>query len=145
MILGSELVIKTVELIELDEAKTTVQPKDQDLKTAYKLNKENCKIDWTESLDNIYNKIRGLNPFPSAWCYLLNNEEKMAIKLFNVSKLDEMHNHQNGEVIIDNNEIKVACKNGCIKVLEIQLPGKRKMDIKSLLNGFSLDKNAKML
>ena len=145
MVIGSELVIKTVELIEMDEAKTKVQPKDQDLKTAYKLNKDNCKIDWTESLDHIYNKIRGLNPFPSAWCYLLNEEDKMAIKLFNVTKLHEIHNHQNGAVIIDNNEMKVACKNGFIKILELQLPGKRKLDIKSLLNGFSLDKNAKML
>ena len=145
MTLGSQLVIKTVKAIESNTITTTIQPKADDLKTAYKLNKDNCKIDWQDDLGAIYNKIRGLNPFPTAWCYLLNHEEKLPVKLFKISKDEKLHNHDFGTIIIDNNEIKVACKNGYINIYEIQLPGKRKMDVKSLLNGFSFCEKAKML
>ena len=72
MAIGSELVLKTVQLIEDDSVETTIQPKTEDLKTAYKLHKDNCKIDWTLPISDIYNKIRGLNPFPSAWSHLYN-------------------------------------------------------------------------
>jgi len=146
MHLGSDLVIETVELIENDNVKTTIQPKHKDLKTAYKLNRDNCKVDWNEDLDTIYNKIRGLNPFPTAWCYLDNkSEEIMPVKLYNVAKVKELHNLENGTVKITDNEIKVACKNGYINIEELQLPNKRKMDSKSLLNGFEFHKNSKML
>ncbi|GGI57729.1 methionyl-tRNA formyltransferase [Winogradskyella haliclonae] len=146
MAIGSNLVIKTIKQIEADNVKTTIQPKDKNLKTAYKLNRENCKIDWNQNIDHIYNKIRGLNPFPTAWCYLDNGDkEHMAIKVYAVSKLLALHNYENGTIKISDNEIKVACKNGYIKVEELQLPNKRKMDSKSLLNGFEFDKNAKML
>lgn len=146
MTIGSDLVIKTVELIENNKVETVVQPKDQDLKTAYKLNRDNCKIDWSQNLDPIYNKIRGLNPFPTAWCYLDNgNGEKLSIKIYGVSKLEELHNYENGAIQISDNEIKVACKYGFINIKELQLPNKRKMDSKSLLNGFEFNENAKML
>ena len=80
MELGSKVVIETVKQIETNEVVTTVQPKSKDLKTANKLNRDNCKEDWTESLTIIYNKIRGLNPFPTAWCYLdHNNKQEMVL------------------------------------------------------------------
>lgn len=146
MDIGSDLVIKTLKLIEADKIKTTIQPEDQDLKTAYKLNRENCKINWNENLNHIYNKIRGLNPFPTAWCYLDNGDDKkLSIKIYGVSKTEELHNSENGTVIITDNKIKVACKNGFINIKELQLPNKRKMDSVSLLNGFKFHENAKML
>lgn len=145
MNLGSNLVIKTVNQIESNTVTTKVQPKIENLKTAYKLNKENCKIDWNDSLDNIYNKIRGLNPFPSAWCFLDNNDKNVAIKIFNIAKTYSKHNYNTGAIIIMDNEMKVACKNGFVRIHELQLPGKRKMEIKSLLNGYNFEKNAKLL
>ena len=146
MDIGSDLVIKTLKLIEADKIKTTIQPEDQDLKTAYKLNRENCKINWNENLNHIYNKIRGLNPFPTAWCYLDNGDDKkLSIKIYGVSKTEELHNSENGTVLITDNKIKVACKNGFINIKELQLPNKRKMDSVSLLNGFKFHENAKML
>ena len=145
MAIGSELVIKTVQLIEADNVKTTIQPKSKDLKTAYKLNKDNCKIDWNLDMDTIYNKIRGLNPFPAAWCYLINNNEKQTVKLFKVKKESTAHTFENGKLMPSKDELKVAVSDGYINIIEIQLPGKRKMDVKSLLNGYKFDKNAKML
>ncbi|WP_178984116.1 methionyl-tRNA formyltransferase [Winogradskyella helgolandensis] len=146
MTIGSELVIKTVEHIEADTVSTTIQPQTDDLKTAYKLNRENCKIDWSQPIDTIYNKIRGLNPFPAAWCYLDNSEsEPLSVKLYEVEKQDEDHKHANGSIITSKDELKVACQGGYINIIEIQLPGKRKMKVKSLLNGFSFSESSKLL
>jgi len=146
MAIGSKLVVKTVKLIEEGDVTTTIQPKSEDLKTAYKLNRDNCKIDWTEDLDIIYNKVRGLNPFPTAWCYLDNNEgDLLSIKLYGVEKEHATHNFEAGFIFSDKTELKVSCQGGYIKVKEMQLPGKRKMNVKSLLNGFEFSKNAKLL
>lgn len=145
MDLGSKLVIKTVKVIEKGIVKTTKQSKSEEEKTAFKLNKDNCKIDWNESLKTIYNKIRGLNPFPSAWCYLKNGEETIAVKLFGVEKEIENHSKTIGNIETTKNELKVAVKDGYIIIKEMQLPGKRKMDITSLLNGYHFSTDAKML
>ena len=146
MAIGSELVIKTVQLIETETSVSTIQPQTSDLKTAYKLNRDNCKIDWSEPIDTIYNKIRGLNPFPAAWCYLDNkNDEHLTVKLYAIEKCTEDHNYSNGQIITTKEELKVACQGGYINIKEIQLPGKRKMDVKSLLNGYQFSESAKLL
>lgn len=146
MALGSDLVIKTVEQIETDSVSTKIQSQTEDLKTAYKLNRANCKIDWSQPITTIYNTIRGLNPFPTAWCYLDTNEsEPLSVKIYGVEKQEEKHHHEDGCIISTKDELKVACKGGYINVLELQLPGKRKMDVKALLNGFNFSESAKLL
>jgi methionyl-tRNA formyltransferase len=146
MTLGSQLVIKTVDLIKNDKVSTTIQPNDGELKTAYKLNRDNCKIDWSQNLNTIYNKIRGLNPFPAAWCYLNNNEEQLIpVKIYAVEKVQSEHSYDSGSVSSTKNELKVYCEGGFINIKELQLPGKRKMDVKSLLNGFDFSDSAKLL
>ncbi|TXE16025.1 methionyl-tRNA formyltransferase [Psychroserpens burtonensis] len=145
MALGSTLVLKSVDLIQEGDVTTTIQPKTDELKTAYKLDKDNCKIDWSLDLDTIYNKIRGLNPFPAAWCYLNNGEEHLSIKIFAIEKETFDHELDSGVLEISKHELKVAVIGGYINIKEIQLPGKRKMDVKSLLNGYDFNQNAKML
>lgn len=145
MAIGSQLVLDTVKLIENGHVSTTIQPTDSDLKTAYKLNKDNCKIDWLQDLDSIYNKIRGLNPFPAAWCYLKTKDDILTVKLFEVEKEISTHQEATGSLKSNKNELKVAVKNGYIHIKEMQLPGKRKMDIKSLLNGFQFSEDDKLL
>lgn len=145
MTIGSNVVIETVKMIESDIISTKKQQNPKNLKTAYKLNKENCKIDWEDSLDKIYNKIRGLNPFPSAWCYLINGEEKESIKLFDCKKIKAVHNYNSGDIIVKEKELCVACKGGFIIIEKLQLPNKKKMESKSLLNGYEFKENAKML
>lgn len=142
MNLGSELVLETVSLIAENKVQTTIQPESSNLKTAYKLNKENCRIDWNDDLDTIYNKIRGLNPFPSAWTTLHNDEDVLDIKLFDVKMLESKHSLDVGKVDIETSIIKIAVKNGFIQIETLQLPGKRKMDAKALLNGFQISKSA---
>lgn len=146
MTIGSGLVMKTVQQIETGNVSTVIQPQNEELKTAYKLNRDNCKIDWSASLDTIYNKIRGLNPFPTAWCYLENNDEDpITVKLFGVEKLEASHRYKDGYILSTKDELSVACQGGYINITEIQLPGKRKMDVKSLLNGFDFSESAKLL
>jgi methionyl-tRNA formyltransferase len=146
MTMGSKLVIKTVKMIESDSITTQIQPQSGDLKTAYKLNRDNCKIDWSQPIDAIYNKIRGLNPFPTAWCFLDNKDKDLlTVKLYGIEKCIEDHKYDSGTILASKEELKVACQGGYIKIKEIQLPGKRKMDVKSLLNGFQFSESAKLL
>ena len=144
MFLGAELVAKTVNLIADGNIKTKKQPELEE-KSAPKLHTENTKIDWSLSLDTIYNKIRGLNPFPSAWTILLNNDEEISAKIYEVEKIEESHNLEVGTIITSKKEIKVAVTNGFINIKGIKLAGKKKMDATSLLNGFNFADNSKMI
>ena len=145
MMVGSDLVIDTIKLIEQGNVKTMPQPEDAVSKTAYKLNRDNCKINWNADIDHIYNLIRGLSPYPAAWCILKNNNEELDVKIYKAEKEPDNHNLAIGTVIFDKSSIKVALKKGFISILEIKLPGKRNMDVKSLLNGYTLNEDAKML
>jgi len=142
MTLGSALVLKTVKAIQEDTVKPYVQPETENIKTAYKLHKHTCKIDWSLPIDVIYNKIRGLSPYPTAWCEMVNGNDVLAIKLYAVKKIEEAHQLETGTVISDRKTIKVAVQEGYIELTTIQLPGKKKMDVKALLNGFTVKENA---
>ncbi|CAI8429638.1 MAG: Methionyl-tRNA formyltransferase [Polaribacter sejongensis] len=144
MYLGSNLVATTVDLISTEKVITTKQPNLEE-KTASKLNTENCRIDWTDSLDNIYNKIRGLNPFPAAWTIIKNNEEEITAKIYAVRKEMTPHRFNVGQIIATKKDLKVAVKKGFIIIDEIKLSGKKKMDTKSLLNGYTFSSEAKIL
>ena len=145
MHIGSQIVIETVKQIKKGTVKTTPQPDHLKINTAYKLNRDNCKINWSQPIDSIYNLIRGLSPYPAAWSVLYNNDEKLDIKIYSSEKIIEAHSHSLGEVILSKKEMKVAVKGGFIKILEIKLPGKRTMAVKSLLNGYNFENEVKML
>ena len=144
MVLGGELVLETVNLIEEGKVATIKQTETNDLKNAPKLTKENTKIDWSLSAEKIDSFIRGLNPYPAAWSILYNNKEELKVKIYNTNFEIEKHTLEIGKVISTKKEMKIAVNNGFLIVEEMQIPGKRKMDIKSLLNGFSLSENSKM-
>ncbi len=144
MHLGSEVVLETIQTIEKGNLKTTIQPL-KETKTAYKLNKDNCKVDWNSTLDSIYNQVRGLHPYPAAWGLLSNGEDLLNIKLYEVLKHSEPHAFEAGQLIISKKEIKVAVKGGYIELINFKFPGKRQMDAVSFLNGFTFHENARML
>ncbi|MFG6686025.1 methionyl-tRNA formyltransferase [Mariniflexile sp. HNIBRBA6329] len=145
MDIGSQLVLKTVELIKEGAVKTIPQKESDDVKTAYKLDRDNCKIDWNDSLKNIYNLIRGLSPYPAAWCTLINGADSLDVKIYEAETATEAHNQSIGSIISTKKELKVAVSNGYIIIKEIKFPGKRSMDVRSLLNGYAFEANAKML
>lgn len=145
MHIGSQLVVDTLNLIQKDSVTTTPQKDSPNIRTAYKLDKDNCFIDWNKSVKDIYNQVRGLNPYPAAWCLLKNGDEELNVKVYSVEAIECVHEYSIGTLITNKQELKVAAKNGLVLLNEIKLPGKRKMDVKSLLNGFEFHTEAKML
>ena len=142
MILGSQTVLKTLQTIELGDVKTIVQKDNSNIKTAYKLNKENCKIDWTKSTNEIHNLIRGLSPYPSAWCIFKDQEKEWNVKIYESKIITEQHDFEIGKIITSKKEIKIAVQDGFVCVLSLQFPGKKKMNTLELLNGITFSENA---
>lgn len=142
---GAKLIIKTLQQIEEGKVKPVPQAESATLKEAPKLSRENTKIDWTKDLDNVYNHIRGLNPYPAAWCILKNNGEELKVKIFDCHKERAVHDLPDGKILIEDKNLKVALQKGFLIIEEIQLPGKRKMKVKDLLNGFKFSDDAKFL
>ncbi|MDQ8012724.1 MAG: methionyl-tRNA formyltransferase [Flavobacterium nitrogenifigens] len=144
MHLGSTTVIDTLKVIENGNVTTTIQEDNDDIKTAYKLNKENCKIDWTKSGAEINNLIRGLSPYPASWCYLKDQNEELNIKIYEAKLISESHSYEVGKLISSKKEIKIAIKDGFIQLLSLQFPGKKRMLASELLNGVSFSEAAKV-
>lgn len=142
MVLGAATVLKTVERIKQGNLSATLQQHTTDLKMAYKLERETCRIDWHLSIDAIYNFVRGLSPYPAAWTILYNGEESLTMKIFKVEIEKIAHNSTPGELLHTKKELKVAVKEGFVNLLEIQLQGKKRMLTKDLLNGLLLSENA---
>jgi methionyl-tRNA formyltransferase len=144
MDLGKETVIETLKLIETGNVTTTIQKDSPDIKTAYKLNKENCKIDWTKSAVEINNLIRGLSPYPGAWCFFSDKDEEWNVKIYESKIIIEEHSHEIGSLICTKKEMKVAIEKGYIQIMNLQFPGKKKMNTHELLNGIIFSDTAKV-
>ena len=142
MHLGSETVLETLQLIEAGKATTTLQENNPDVKTAYKLNKENCKIDWSQSGKTIFNLIRGLSPYPSAWTFIKDGENEWNVKIYSVSFEEKTHSETIGKITTTKKEIFITTKDGVLKIDSLQFPGKKRMLAHELLNGIKLSENA---
>ncbi len=143
MQLGSETVIQTLALLEKGNVSTTIQQDTAEIKTAYKLNKENCKIDWTKPASDIHNLIRGLSPYPAAWCFFGDKGEEWNVKIYEASILNESHSLAIGQLVCTKKEMKIAVQDGYIQIQSLQFPGKKKMATSELLNGVQFTENAK--
>ncbi|MEG1021308.1 MAG: methionyl-tRNA formyltransferase [Myroides sp.] len=141
MLLGAETVVETLKLLENNQVTTTIQPAEE-TKTAYKLNRENCKIDFNKSSKEVYNLIRGLNPYPSAYTILTDNDNEYSIKIHDVTFTIEEHNFKPGKFIASKKTIRIATNDGFIEILSLQFPGKKKMKTAELLNGMQFSDNA---
>ena len=142
MEMGGQTVIKTLQLIANQQVQTVQQPENADLKTAYKLNKENCKINWQQNAKTIHNQIRGLSPYPAAWCFIKEQEQEWNVKIYESEVITENHTLPSGTIITDKNTLKVAVNDGFINIKNIQFPGKKRMPTKDLLNGVQFSENA---
>ena len=145
MHLGAALVLDTLRLIADNAATPRKQSEAKMAKTAHKLFPETCKIDWHDSLDRIHDHVRGLCPYPVAWTNMVNGEQRLFLKIFKTAKEEEEHHLPIGQVVVGKREMKVAAKGGYVHLLEIQLPGKRRMSVGDVLNGLTLEKSAHMV
>ncbi len=146
-IIGAKLLIKTVEIIAEDKLKLTEQnilfSDPSELKPAPKINKEFCRINWNNTTENIYNFIRGLSPYPTAFIFLnLPDNKQFQIKIF-ASKEEKTNNKiLHGKIYTDNKTyLKISCTDGYLSILELQVAGKKRMDIISFLRGFQIENN----
>ncbi len=139
---GSNTVIETLQRIEIGNVITTIQKDTANIKTAYKLNKDNCKINWTKSANEIHNLIRGLSPYPSAWSLFKDKNEEWNVKIYESNFILENHNITIGTIIADKKEIKIAVIDGFVSILNIQFPGKKRMKCSEFLNGMTFSVEA---
>lgn len=145
MELGKGAVIKTLNLIEEGKADTTIQQDTADIKTAYKLNKDNCRIDWSKTGIEIHNLVRGLSPYPAAWTYFTDNGQEWNVKVYETAFESVTPNEEVGVIVSTKKEIKIAVKDGYLNVKSLQFPGKKKMAAHELLNGMQFSDTAKVL
>jgi methionyl-tRNA formyltransferase len=140
---GASLVIRTLE--ELSENRIKPQPQSlfikpgEVLKPAPKIFPKDCIINWHNDPHTINNLIRGLAPSPCARSFLRNDSSDLTFKIFECQAETIKHNMNPGEIISDGiHFIKIACKDGFISVVSLQLEGKRKLDTEEFLRGFRI-------
>ena len=156
MEMGKGLVCRTVDLVlDADGDISRIPTIDQDtlikdleattgiaeLRPAPKIFKETCQIDWTKTAQAIYNHVRGLSPYPAAWTSLsLSNGEVLSpVKVYKVAPLKETPKGEPGQMMSDGKSyIHITCADGMVALEELQIPGKKRMDVKSLLNGMKI-------
>lgn len=143
MVLGCDAVVETLDKISEGNVSTIIQQDTPEIKTAYKLDRENCKIDFSKGIDAVYNLIRGLSPYPAAYCFFKDGDEEWNVKIYEVKKEIVAHNLESGSVVTTKKEMKIAVSGGFIHVISIQFPGKKKMLAHELLNGMTFSENAK--
>ena len=138
MFAGAELLIRTVNAIK----KNDIHPIPQDsidtesLKHAPKIFKEDCLINWENDTVKIYNLIRGLSPYPTAFTHI----DGKVLKIYESEIMIEKHDLKPGTYISDGkNELKFATKDGFLKLLEIQIEGKKRMSVSDFLRGYRLE------
>jgi methionyl-tRNA formyltransferase len=135
MVLGANLLVKTVSAIEANNYNEVPQPQSDDLKAAPKIFKDFCKINWHTTNQEVYHLIRGLSPYPTAFT-LLNDK---TLKIFNAEPENSKPTVAAGEFLTDGKTyLKFATTDGYIKLTDVQFEGKKRMSIEELLRGMRL-------
>ena len=147
MLKGANLLVQTINKISQGKLTGTPQAElmtDQ-IKEAPKIFKDTCRIDWNKSNSEVHNHIRGLSPYPAAWSLLIDSEGKeLGLKLFKAIKTES--NLNPGIIKTDGKGLLlIGCGSGSLQILELQIAGKKRMDIKSFLNGVKLDDTYKCI
>jgi methionyl-tRNA formyltransferase len=131
--IGARLLVKTIEGLAAGSLEEKPQPSDDSLKHAPKIFTDTCRIDWSQSTDDIYNLIRGLYPFPTAFTTL----DGKSLKIFRAEREHVKTSLSPGETDTDKKTyLRFATADGYIRVTEIQLEGKKKMTVGEFLKGW---------
>lgn len=147
---GSQLVIETVNSI----IEGTIKPKPQEelynseaeLKPAPKIFKETCRIDFSDSAIKVHNLVRGLSPYPAAWCELQTSKGTSSVKIFETKVKLARHEMECGTIICDGKkQFDVATPDGFISIESIQMQGKKRLTIEEFLRGFRPEGDMKMM
>jgi methionyl-tRNA formyltransferase len=147
---GAELLVKTVGAIERSEKENTaldfLPQNDLEATHAPKIFRETCRIDWNKSLKEIHNLVRGLSPYPGAWCEIGGYEgEKLSLRILKAVAEEAVHNETNGSLLTDGKTyLKAACTGGYLNIQQLQLEGKKAMKADEFLRGFRMKSEMKL-
>lgn len=142
--LGAQLLLETVEDLSKEPITGKEQLKKDNHLEAPKLNSENIKIDFREDSEKVHNLIRGLSPYPGAYTFLKKEDEALKVKIFKSSfGLEKISEEVGFSVNNGKDDLFISCGKGHLKVLELQIQGKKRMKTRDLLNGFKLKNGAK--
>ncbi len=150
MVLGAELVLETLENICNDNVSTKSQDelfdKETELNPAPKIFKEDCKVDWSNPINDIHNKIRGLSPYPAAWTEISDpNGKVLSVKIFKTS-ISSGLTKEAGTIETDGKStILFHGTTGSLQIHTLQLAGKKRMDSKQFLNGYKVMDQCKLV
>jgi methionyl-tRNA formyltransferase len=134
MIIGANALLKSVLMIEKGEYILKPQ-EDTEATHAPKIFTETCEINFNQTTQKVHDFIRGLSPYPTAWTTL----DGLKLKVYRASKEVTPPQYLAGKFVSDNkNHVKIATKDGYIHLLDLQLEGRKRMDVKSFLNGYKL-------
>lgn len=144
MSLGSELVVRTVNDLAARRVQTVAQEElavEGPLRSAPKIFKDTCRINWSQRASDVHNFVRGLSPYPAAWTNLLfpSSNKPIAVKVFRTEKSNAVFEAeaQPGALLTDGKStLAVMTGEGALNILEIQISGKRRMGIEDFLRGF---------
>lgn len=143
MLLGNKVVVETIKKIENGEATAMEQnelAQGATLKAAPKITKEFCRVDWSGRIQDVYNLIRGLSPYPAAHTQLVSSDnESIEMKVFATEMEPCQHGLEPGTVVTDNKkQLKVALSDGYLRLTEVQQAGKKRMTTEEFLRGTPL-------
>lgn len=137
MMLGADVVLKTVRLIQ--ENKVELQVQDNALATAApKIFKETCRIDWEKSAFAVHDFIRGLSPFPAAW----SGFQGVQFKIIRAKLASEIH-LKSGEILTTAKQMWTGCGDGSVEILEVQQEGRKRLETSDFLKGYKFQSDAK--
>ena len=142
MVMGAQLSLETVHMIAQGNVSTTIQEENKQLKPAPRLNNQHTLINFNKSATEVDALVRGLYPYPVAKAVLQDQDEKI-VKIHKSSIVHKKHQMIPGSFVIENGCILIACKEDMIAIEEMQLPNKKRMKVKDLLNGYTFDQDAR--
>lgn len=139
MLVGARLVVEALEKLEAGLLELTPQP-DEGVTYAKKIDKAETRIDWRLAASEVHNHIRGLSPFPGAWCEIILGGKPERLKLLR-STLAQGAGAP-GEVI--DQQLTVACASGAVRLTELQRAGGRAVTAEEFLRGTKIEKGTKL-
>ena len=136
MVMGAQLVVKTLNELSEGTIEEKPQPHSENPKNAFKIFKEDTRIDWTKDITTIHNFVRGMSPYPCAFTTLQIDQENKGLKIFEGKIEKTNHTKPSGTVEFTKNSMEIYVTGGIYYPTEVQLEGKKRMNIKDFINGF---------
>jgi methionyl-tRNA formyltransferase len=147
MHLGAQLCMETLEAIIAADGHPDSIPQDDSqfsilnsqLKSAPKIFKETCQIDWTKTAKQVYDFVRGLSPYPGAWTTLVGNDKETVLKIYKTRKTGSATDQKPGTLRVEQKALQVAAGDEWLEIVELQMAGKKRMTARDFLNGIKIE------